>query len=328
MKKSPSSPSRADAPFFCDAHIDTLSKMLDFGWNSLAKIPGDSQVTAARLRRSNVGVAVLAMFTENYNRSLPPPLRTLKMIDLAYSLARENSDWLEMVTNTRGISRARKRGRIAIVLAIENGIAIGGDLAHLRNFHRLGVRLMSLAWNHRNRLGDGVGRPNARRGLTSLGRDTVREMERLGVIIDVSHLNERTFWQVAEAATGPIVATHSNAFGICKNPRNLTDAQIRAISGRGGFIGLNFVSGFLNDSGEASLDDVVRHARHIAEVGGMETLAIGSDFDGTQMLPTGLEHIGKMGRLIAAFRRAGFSRADIDAISHKNFLRVFRKVCG
>ncbi len=328
MKKSSSSPSRADTQFVCDAHIDTLSKMLKFGWKCLAEIPRDSQVTAARLRRSAVGLVVCAMFTENYDRSLPPPLRTLKMIDLAHASARENSDWLELVTDTRGISRARKSGRTAMVLGIENGIAIGNDLAHLRNFHRLGVRLMSIAWNHRNRLGDGVGRPNARRGLTSFGRDTIREMERLGIIIDVSHLNERTFWQVAEAASGPIVATHSNAFSVCKSPRNLTDAQIKAIADRGGFVGLNFVSGFLNDSGEASLDDVVEHARHIAEVGGTKTLAIGSDFDGTQMLPAGLEHIGKMGRLIAAFRKAGFSRADIDAISHKNFLRVFRNVCG
>lgn len=328
MKKSPSSSPRADAPFFCDAHIDTLSKMLKFGWNSLADIPADSQVTAPRLRRSKVGVVVCAMFTEKYNRSLPPPLRTLKMIDLAYSIARKNSDWLELTMDTQGISRARKRGRTSMVLAIENGIAIGEDLAHLRNFYRLGVRLMSIAWNHRNRLGDGVGRPNARRGLTAFGRETLREMERLGIIIDVSHLNERTFWQVAEAAAGPIVATHSNAFGVCKSPRNLTDAQIRAIADRGGFVGLNFVGGFLNDSGEASLEDVVKHARHIAEVAGTKTLAIGSDFDGTEMLPAGLEHIGKMGRLILAFRKAGFSRADIDAISHKNFLRVFRKVCG
>jgi len=187
---------------------------------------------------------------------------------------------------------------------------------------------MGLTWNYRNNLGDGVGKPRSRRGLTAFGRETIREMERLGMIVDVSHLNERTFWQVIEASEKPVVATHSNAFGVCGNPRNLTDSQIRAISESGGFIGLNFCEYFLNDSWEASIRDVVTHARHIAEAGGTQVLAIGSDFDGIPTPPKGLEHIGKMGKLVAAFRRAGFSQSEIEAIAHRNFLRVFREVCG
>jgi membrane dipeptidase len=187
---------------------------------------------------------------------------------------------------------------------------------------------MSIAWNHRNLLGDGVGKFNGRRGLTSFGRETISEMERLGMIVDVSHLNERTFWDVVEVTEKPFVATHSNAIRVCGSPRNLTDQQIRTISERGGFIGLNFCSSFLNDSGEASIHDVVRHALHIAEIGGAGVLAIGSDFDGIYDAPRGLEHIGKMGALSAAFRKAGFSPGEIDAITHRNFLRVFREVCG
>ena len=302
--------------------------MLQFGWRSFGEIPPESQVTAARLRRSTVGVAVFAIFTEKHDRSLPPPIRTLQMVDMAHSIARENSGWLRLTTDSRGIQDARKDRKTALVLAIENGIAIGDNLGHLRNFYRLGVRLMSLTWNHRNRLGDGVGRYNGRRGLTSLGHDALSEMQRLGMILDVSHLNERTFWHVVEASEGPIAATHSNAFSVCRNPRNLNDAQIRAISDRDGFIGLNFCGYFLNDSGEASINDVVRHASHIAELAGTKVLAIGSDFDGTESLPKGLEHIGRMGRLLDSLRRAGFSRADVGAISHRNFLRVFRSVCG
>ncbi|NQU07320.1 MAG: membrane dipeptidase, partial [Candidatus Abyssubacteria bacterium] len=177
--------------------------------------------------------------------------------------------------------------------------------------------------------GDGVvGSPARRRGLTAFGRETLGEMERLGMIVDVSHLNERTFWQVMEATRKPVVATHSNAFSIRNHPRNLTDSQIKAISERGGFIGLNFCPDFLNSGGEASIRDVVRHARRIAEVGGVGVLAVGSDFDGIYSVPKGLEHIGKMGKLVTALRRAGFSQAEIDAIAHRNFLRVFRKVCG
>lgn len=187
---------------------------------------------------------------------------------------------------------------------------------------------MSLTWNFRNQLGDGVGHADARRGLTPFGREVLREMDRLGIIVDVSHLNERTFWHVVDATDGPIAATHSNAFSVCTHPRNLTDTQIRAIADRNGFIGLNFCTAFLSDSDKASIHDLVKHACHIADVGGIKTLAIGSDFDGIVTGPVGLEHIGKMTRLIPALRKAGFSHANIEAISHKNFLRVFRAVCG
>jgi membrane dipeptidase len=302
--------------------------MLKFGWNSLAAIPADSHVTASRLRRSGLGAVVFALFTEKYDRSLPPHLRTLKMIDMAHRIANEHPDLFAPATTAKEILQASRNGRIAMILSIENGIAIGSDLGLLRTYYRLGVRLISLTWNHRNRLGDGVGAFRGRRGLTSFGREALAEMARLGMIVDVSHLNERTFWQVAEATEQPFVATHSNALSICKSPRNLSDSQIRAIAERGGFIGLNFCAGFLNDSGEATVEDVVRHAGHIAEVGGIGVVAIGSDFDGILDWPVGLEHVGKMKRLVAALGKAGFSRADIDAIARKNFLRVFRSVCG
>ena len=325
MSKSPSS----DGLFFCDAHIDTLSKMLKFGWERFSDVPADSHVTAARLRRSEVGVAVFALFTEEHDPRLPPHLRTLRMIDMAYSLASDNAELIEIATDMKSIRRALQNGRIAMTLSLENGIAVERDLGLLRNFHRLGVRMMSLTWNYRNRLGDGVvGSPTRRRGLTALGREILREMNRLGMIVDVSHLSERTFWDVVEATNAPIVATHSNAYSICKHPRNLTDDQIRAISESGGFIGLNFCPYFLDLDGEASMRDVMRHARHIAEVGGTKVLAVGSDFDGIYDTPKGLEHIGKMGKLAIALRRAGFSDAEVEAIANRNFLRVFREVCG
>ncbi len=328
MRKRPSLTPESVSPFICDAHIDTLSKMLRFGWDNLGEIPRDSHVTPRRLRQGGVGAAVFAIFTDKYERSLLPLNRALKMIDIAYSVAGQNSDWLELVTDSRGLTRAREKGKLSMILSIENGIVIGNDLLNLRTFHRLGVRLMSLTWNFRNQLGDGVGRGNSRRGLAPFGREALREMERLGIIVDVSHLNERTFWHVVEATGSPVVATHSNAFSICRHPRNLTDPQIRAIAYRNGFVGLNFCNAFLSDSDKASIHDVVKHACHIAEVGGIKTVAIGSDFDGIVTGPVGLEHIGKMTKLIAALRKAGFSQADVEAISHKNILRVFRAVCG
>lgn len=314
--------------FYCDAHIDTLSKMLKYGRGCLEDIPRDSQVTARRIRQSPAGLIVLACFTEKHDRALPPLLRTLKMVDLAQSIVRANGNWMELITSFADFQRVRRKGRLALLLSLENGIAVETDLALLRTFHRLGVRLMSLTWNHRNRLGDGVGKPGGRRGLTPMGRDVLAEMERLGIIIDVSHLNEHTFWDVVEATSAPIVATHSNAYSLCPHPRNLTDEQIRVITRRKGFIGLNFCGVFLKYGGGASIADVVRHAAHIAEVGGPHVLAIGSDFDGIIDVPAGLEHIGKMGALMRALEKAGFSRSRVDALAHGNFLRVFREVCG
>jgi membrane dipeptidase len=315
--------------YFCDAHIDTLSKMLKHGWKTIADVPSDSHVTGSRLRRSKVGVAVFALFTEKYEPSFPPHLRVLRMIDMANEIVRANAGWLELAGDTKSIGRIRKSGRIAMVLSIENGIAVEKDLGLLRNFHRLGVRMMSLTWNYRNRLGDGiVGSPARRRGLTPLGREILREMGRIGMIADVSHLSEKTFWDLMETAERPVVASHSNALSVCGHPRNLNDDQIRAISKTGGFIGLNFCPDFLNLEREASIGDVVKHALHIAEVGGTEVLAVGSDYDGIYSTPKGLEHIGKIGKLEGALRRAGFSSREIDATTHQNFLRVFRNVCG
>jgi membrane dipeptidase len=325
MKKTPTS----NELYFCDAHIDTLSKMLKFGWKNFEDVDSDSHVTASRLKRSKVGVAVFALFTEKYEPGSPPHLRTLRMIDMANEIVCANSEWIALANDSKSVRRARRNGRIAMILSIENGLAVEKDLGLLRNVHRLGVRMMSLTWNYRNRLGDGVvGSPARRRGLTPLGRETLREMERIGMIADVSHLSERTFWDVIEAAARPVVASHSNAFSVCGHPRNLTDDQIRAIAETGGFIGLNFCPDFLNLEEEASIGDVVKHARHIAEVGGTKVLAVGSDFDGIYSTPKGLEHIGKMGKLEGPLQGAGFSHREIEAIANKNFLRVFRNVCG
>jgi membrane dipeptidase len=314
--------------FFCDAHVDTLSKMLKYDVADFRDVPRTFHVTPERLRQNPPGLIVLACFTEKYDRSLPPPLRTLKMIDMAYAAAGAHADWMSLVTNHAEFQRAHARGKMAVLLSIENGIAVEEDIGLLRVFHRLGVRMMSLAWNHRNRLADGIGKPRSRRGLTQLGREVLAEMERLGMLIDVSHLNERSFWDVMECATGPVVASHSNAFSIRPYPRNLTDAQIKAIAERKGFIGLNFCSYFLKESGLVTIKDIIKHARRIAGVGGPEVLAIGSDFDGISDPPAGLKHIGKMPSLLSELSKAGFSPDEVKMLSHENFLRVFKAVCG
>ena len=183
------------------------------------------------------------------------------------------------------IDRAIAAGKIAAFLSIEGGEALAGSLGVLRMLYKVGVRSLTLTWNGRNELGDGVGASG--KGLTAFGRAVVREMNDLGMLVDVSHLSERGFWDAMKVSTQPLIASHANCRALCDHPRNLTDAQIRAVAGQGGVIGVTFVPDFLG--GETpSVDNVLDHIDHMIAVGGEDCVGLGSDFDGTKELPAGL----------------------------------------
>ena len=168
-------------------------------------------------------------------------------------------------------------------------------------------------------------------GLTDLGRELVREMEQLGMIIDVSHLSDRGFYEVLELTTKPFVASHSNARGLCPHPRNMTDEMIRRLGERGGCMGLNFYQEFLRTGDSESegiqggLEALVRHAKHIIHVGGGDVLGLGSDFDGIDTNPD-IPDVTAMERIWERLHRAGFSQGQLDKIFHENVLRVYREV--
>jgi membrane dipeptidase len=208
-------------------------------------------------------------------------------------------------------------GKIATVLAIEGGEAVDGSLAVLRVLHRLGVRAMTLTWNENNELsGAAMGRGN--KGLSAVGRDIVDEMCRLGVAIDVSHLSDRGIEQILDRTTRPIFASHSNARGVCNNPRSLSDELIRKIANQGGTIGVNFYYEQLCKDAAAGIDDVVSHMVHIAEVGGVGCCAIGSDFDGMQQYPKDLRTSRDFPALLGALSKAGFHDDEIYRIAYRN----------
>lgn len=215
-------------------------------------------------------------------------------------------------------------GRHCAVLTVENATALGGKLENIAEFARLGVKLCSLTWNGENELGRGVRAPG-NGGITPFGRHVVEELENNHIIIDVSHASPELFYDVASAAHGPIVATHSNAKAVCGNSRNLTDQQFDIIRSSGGLVGLNLYKGFLNDDPDkAAMDDVLRHAEHFLSLGGEDVLAIGADWDGgdkKDFVASGIEDVPE---LIELFLRHNYPDTLVDKIFYKNAADFFK----
>lgn len=220
--------------------------------------------------------------------------------------------------------QAREKGKIGALLTVEGGGILGGKLENIDAFYEQGVRMMTLTWNGPCELGDGVMVPNPS-GLTDFGRRAVHRMEELGMVIDVSHASEPLFAEVAAITKRPFIATHSNSKKLCDHPRNLTDEQFCVIRDRGGLVGLNFYPTFLETSGKATMDSIVKHAEHFLALGGAHTLALGSDFDGAQ-LPEDMTGIESVERLYETFLRHNYKESTVNAIFFENAYEFFRSL--
>ena len=222
---------------------------------------------------------------------------------------------------------------MSALLSIEEGACCKGDLDILRNFYRLGVRMMTLTWNYENELGF----PNeiinnklvCDRGLKDRGFEFIEEMENLGIIIDVSHLSDAGFYDILNNTKKPFVASHSNARSICNHRRNMTDDMIKKLADRGGVMGLNFYSNFLNENTKFSdlskLDDMIKHLKHIKNIGGIEVIGLGSDFDGIDC-KVEIENASKMQILAEKIKKEGFTEDEVEHIFYKNVLNLFKEI--
>ena len=203
------------------------------------------------------------------------------------------------ICRTAGEAEAAwERDKAALFLTVENGAVLGRDLGRAEELARAGVVMVTLTWNGENAIGSGS---QTDHGLTAFGREAVRELIRWGIVLDVSHLNDRGFWDLMEETDGPVAASHSNARAMCPHRRNLTDRQAREIARRGGLVGLNYYSPFLRSDGRAAeFEDVYRHAAHFLELGLEHCLALGSDFDGADLPPCldGCEKVPELGRYL------------------------------
>lgn len=228
------------------------------------------------------------------------------------------------VTLCKSFSDMKKTSRNGLwgaVLTLENGrlIKSAEDVKRLKD---LGVKMITLTWNEENKIGSGV-KAKTDRGLSEFGKEILKNMEAEGIAADVSHSSDRTFYDVAEYSERPFAASHSNSRAVTGDPRNITDSQFKIICQRGGLVGLNFCRSFLNDNPEkADMTDVLRHAEHFLSLGGEDCLAVGSDFDGTDM-PKGITGIESMGELCELFLRHNYSEELLDKLFFKNAYNFF-----
>ena len=280
-----------------------------------------------RLRKGGVDLQVFAISSE---RDPTPayPLRTaMEMIETFYTECEKYPKLVQPVTDHAGIKQANEEGRIAAMLSIEGADVLEGHLSMLRIFHRLGVRMVGLVHNLRNLLADGVSDSRTKGGLSQLGVEVVEELNRLGMIVDVSHLSDSGFWDVMEISKDPVVASHSNSRAVCAHPQNMTDDMIKALAEKGGVVGISFVPSFI-DKTDPSLVTLVDHVDHIVDLVGPEYVGLGSDFDGMRNTPKGLEDASMMPAVTVELVKREYSEEDICLILGGNHLRLFKEVIG
>jgi membrane dipeptidase len=271
--------------------------------------------------------------------------RAVEVVDGLLREIEASPDQVELVCTWADIERVRTAGKVGILLAFEGAEPLGFDLTGLRLFYAAGLRMMSLTWSRRNAFGDGAWENESRGGLTRLGREAVAEMNRMGIVVDVSHASDRTAWDLLEVASGPVIASHSNARALREHPRNLPDDLLQAIAQTGGVIGVTAVPTFISPN-PATMAGWVDHLEHVVEVAGIDHVGIGADF---------IEHVREVGGtleraawgpdwgselppfegmlgpedlpgLTAELRRRGFAEPDLARIYHENYFRVFRTV--
>ena len=230
-----------------DAHVDTLQRVL-MSEVDLGRRLDSGHLDIPRMKEGGVDAQFFAVWVDSPYRGPPAVKRALQLVDAFYRVLTQYPDEIVLAVNRFDIEQAERDGKLAALLGIEGGHAIDGDLGALRMFHRLGVRYMTLAWSNSNAFADSSGDKPRWGGLNDLGRAVVSEMNRIGMIVDISHVSDETFWDVMKVTTKPVIASHSSARALQDVPRNMTNEMLRAVARNGGVVGINFYSTFLSPS--------------------------------------------------------------------------------
>lgn len=321
-----------------DGHADSVLHAID-GLRRLTERTEKGHIDWPRAKEAGVACTVQAAWPmveyaswlpaalENAPTMHRDPFRRVSQEIDALCLEVADGHGVRLALTAAEIRAAHRAGELSVLLNIEGAEAIAGDLALLRNFYRLGVRMLGLVWNYPNQVADGAPEEGRNAGLTRFGRQVVQEMNRLGMLIDLSHITQKGFYDVLELSTQPVLVTHGNCRAMWDHPRNLTDDQIRELAARGGVFGISFVSTFMNKE-TATLSTVADHIDHVVQLlGNCEHVAYGSDFDGCTP-PPGLEDVTRLPHLTAELLRRGYGEQDLARILGGNYLRVFEQVLG
>jgi membrane dipeptidase len=352
-------PSKPDPLLIFDGHNDTL---LDLhlpergGGRTFFERSGTGHLDLPRAKEGGFGGGFFACWTPNpgdewteesaltltedgYEVADAPPLDPSYARETAGDLAAilfkmeaGSGEQIKVVRTAEEIESSLLSGVLAALLHFEGAENLGPDPGALEDLYKTGLRSLGLVWSRPNAYGHGVpfrfpASPDTGPGLTDAGRELVRECNRLGVLLDLSHLNERGYWDVAQMTEAPLVATHSNAHALCPTTRNLTDRQLDAIRDSDGMVGVNFAVGFLRDDGkdeeDTPIETVVRHVDYLVERIGVERVGFGSDFDGAK-IPREIRDASGLPKLLAALRERGYDDATLKKLAHENWVRVLR----
>jgi membrane dipeptidase len=319
-------------------HCDTLmAALLHHGpGTDLWQLPG-GMVDLERMLKGEVLAQFFAIFMvpesdfrSHFNMD---PIPEMEYIEGCYQIFQKNlelhSDILAQARTADDILANEKAGKMSAILTMEDGVAVHGDMERLKHFYDMGVRALALTWNFKNCFGS----PNSddpavmQEGLTDFGKEAVAYMQELGMLVDVSHLSDGGFYDVAKICKKPFVATHSNCRTLSPHRRNLTDDMIRILADKGGIAGINFAPGFLNEdttNRNSTIDRMVAMIDHMKKTGGIDMIALGSDLDGIG----GHLEIGspdKLPLLVQALEKKHYTGDEIDKITYKNALRVMKE---
>jgi len=360
-----------DHAIIIDTHADTPQALLEEGYD-LATPSSSFMISIPKMRAGHLGAEFFSIWVDVTWPKQDLIHRALDLIDVTQQQVARHSDVLGLATTADDIERLHRDGKIAVLMGVEGGHQIEGDLHVLDIFYRLGVRYMTLTHTKNDELGDSSGDKPGWKGLSPLGRQAVERMNQLGMMVDISHVSDNTFYDALAASKAPLIASHSSCRALCSAPRNMTDDMIRALAKNGGVMDINFYSGFISQAYhdafgriEKQVDDEVAAARaryaqqgkrlsyleevrierglikdlpvpsytaiadhidHAVKVGGIDHVGLGSDFDGVDSIPRGMEDVSKIPDLVQELARRGYSEEDLEKILGGNVLRVMRRV--
>lgn len=313
--------------FICDCHCDTLTEL----YNKNASLYENEQhFDIKRQIALGGGLQFCAIYVPTevfrYQGGLRYTLYLLDKYNQEIKKLHENGIDVLQVRTAEDAGNVLKH-KAATLLAIEEGGAIDGSLEALRCLYELGVRAMTLTWSNRNDIADGINEEATGSGLTLFGKQVVAEMNRLGMLVDVSHISTAGFWSVIETSTKPIIATHSNAKSLCAHPRNLNDEQIKALAQNGGLAGITFAGQFLEeDWRNACIESVYKHIDYMLNlIGNDDHIGFGSDFDGISHPPYNIQGVQDYKPLIEYLSKY-YSDETINKITHQNVINLLQKV--
>jgi membrane dipeptidase len=320
-----------DQSIVIDMHNDMPTKVLDNGYDpDVAHPPGDGNHTdLPRLIASGLTATVLVSWVDaTYARQTPDGsfARAMAGLDVIRSFVARHPERLLFADTADDVHAAKRARRVAIFAAVEGGHAIENSLEKLSELRVRGARYLTLTWNNGNDWAGSSKGVDATRtgGLTAFGREVIRTMNRIGMLVDVSHVSRETLADVLTVSDSPVIASHSSARALNDHDRNLDDDQLRAIAASGGVVNVNFYPKFLDANYPAPmpLAKVIDHIEHVARVAGIDHVGLGSDFDGISAVPVGLEDVQAMPRLADALLDRGWSAADTDKVLGLNMLRL------